>query len=152
MCVDACVWPLIISTICHIRTPLERQVICTEARRTISHEFPCRWQRQQWRRREIRRNERGLHTSKWQKHIWNSRIVYIWFFSRLKYVVHVYSTCKNTQMTWINKTLEVHSCTRRTPTFKLLKKKQEKTKMSDPYYNFGSKSAAELGTLARTQT
>lgn len=31
-------------------------------------------------------------------------------------------------------------------------KEKTKTKMSDPYYNFGSKSAAELGTLARTQT
>lgn len=38
--VCACVWPLIISAICHIRTPLERQVILTEARRTIWHEFP----------------------------------------------------------------------------------------------------------------
>lgn len=30
----ACVWPLIISTICHIRTPLERRVIFTVARPT----------------------------------------------------------------------------------------------------------------------
>lgn len=30
----ACVWPFIISTICHIRTPLERRVIFTVARQT----------------------------------------------------------------------------------------------------------------------
>ncbi len=29
---------------------------------------------------------------------------------------------------------------------------QKKPKMSDPYYNFGSKSAAELRTFAHTQT